>query len=190
MPAVSRADDVLRRHRFTIADVDRMAEVGILEPDDRVELLDGELVDVSPQGPEHAWAGDGLHELLRAAYGSGFRVRNQRPLELGPSSRPEPDLAVVRGGHDDFKHAHPRGCDTVLVVEVAFSSQAIDREKARVYAAGGVPVYWLLDVAHGALVVHAEPTPAGYGAVVTLDERADVALPLVGVSVRVRNLLP
>jgi len=173
VPAWSLATSAARPHRFTV-----------------VELLDGDLVDVSPQGPEHAWAGARVLAAVASAYRGSCQIRSQSPLELGQRSRPEPDVAVVRGGPDAFKHAHPSGRDAVLVVEVAFGSQAIDRDKARLYAEGGAPVHWLLDVEARTLAVHGDPTPQGYRTVATLDERLEVELPIVGTRLRVRDLLP
>jgi Uma2 family endonuclease len=176
------------RHVFTVDDLDRMVVAGVFGPDERVELLDGEIVDVSPLGPEHAWAGDALHRLLARAYGEAAWLRDQRPLVLGPCSRPEPDLAVVRAR--DYRHAHATGADAVLVVEIALSSIDLDRAKAGLYAAGGVAEYWLVDVAARTLTVHREPSPSGYRHVAVVDEHGEVELPEAGGTLRVASILP
>jgi Uma2 family endonuclease len=157
-----------------------MVEAGILRPDEPVELLEGRLVLVTPQGPSHASLVGTLAERLRGAYSAGWAVREEKPLEL-PDSLPEPDVAVVRGSQRDYAERHPDGRDTVLVVEVAVTSQVIDREKARLYARAGVPVLWLLDIPARRLEVHTDPQPDGrYRSVEVLGDDDEVAPPGVG----------
>ena len=137
----------VRRRRFTVDEVNRMVELGILHEDEPVELLDGELVIVSPQDPRHATCVLVLMERLAEAYRGIAHVRPQVPMEARPHSMPEPDLAVVRGQATDFAVRHPSGREALLVVEIARTSKNIDRWKARIYAGAGVPVYWLIDLA-------------------------------------------
>jgi Uma2 family endonuclease len=125
--------------RFSAAEVTRMVEEGILRDDEPVELLDGELVVTPPQGPSPAAVVSDLDGRLREIYPERCHVRAQCPLGGAADSLPEPDLAVVRGKPRDYVAAHPRGADVVLVVEVAHTSQAIDRRKVRSYARIGVP---------------------------------------------------
>lgn len=140
------AADVQRR-RFTVDEVNRMVEEGILGEDEPVELLDGELVIVSPQDPRHAACLLVLTDLLAEAYRGIAHVRPQVPLDARPNSLPEPDLAVVRGKPTDYADRHPNGREALLVVEIARTSKQLDRRKARIYAGAGVPVYWLVDLA-------------------------------------------
>lgn len=177
------------RHKFTVEDVDRMVQAGVFDEVPHVELLDGELVDVSPQGPEHAARHSWIGDRLATVYNDGAHVRRQCPIRAGSRSLPEPDLAVVRGSVLDYLEHHPEGRDLVLAVEVAVSSQAIDREKARIYAAGGVPVYWLLDVATRTLVLHEEPQRSAYSRVSVLVADDEVALPGTAIRWRVGDLL-
>ena len=177
------------RHEFTADEIERMAALGAFDEGPKVELLDGELVDVSPQGPAHATLHTRLGDALRAAFGAGVHVRAQCPMRAGARSLPEPDVAVVRGAVDDYLERHPQGRDVVLVVEVSVSSQAIDREKAGIYAAAGVPVYWLLDVAARTLTVHDEPTAGGYARASVLSAADEVELPGRAIRWRVGDLL-
>jgi len=149
------------RRRFTVDEVNRMAAQGILGEDEPVELLDGELLIVSPQDPRHAAAVVALARRLTDLYRVDAHVRPQVPLNATPDSLPEPDLAVVKGQPLDYQHRHPVGGETLLVVEVARTSQAIDRRKARIYAAAGVPVYWLVDLTERQIEVFSQPSPAG-----------------------------
>lgn len=138
-----------------------MAEAGILRSEDRVELIDGEILTMSPQRSPHAVAVRLVQEALRAAFGPGFDVRPQLPLTLGDTTEPEPDLAVVEGEPRDYRDAHPN--TALLVVEVAESSLAFDRGvKSRLYADAGIPEYWIVDLAGGAVEVLRSPAGGEY----------------------------
>ena len=168
-----------------------MGAVGLLREDEPLELLDGELIVVSPQGPLHASLLGSIADKLRAAYPDGCHVREDKPLVAGPTGLPEPDVAVVHGGLLAYLEAHPSGTDAVLVVEVAVSSKLLDRSKATDYARAGAPVYWLVDVEGRRLEVHTERVAGGRYAVVTiLDETRSVRLPETDVEWGVRELLP
>lgn len=119
--------------RWTRDEYERMIDAGILGPDDRVELVGGEILEMSPERSPHAAAIDLGAETLRRAFGAGFTVRTQHPLALGADSEPEPDLAVVPGTPRDYAAAHPTSA--LLVVEVADTSLAYHRStKAKLYA--------------------------------------------------------
>ncbi|MBI2898358.1 MAG: Uma2 family endonuclease [Deltaproteobacteria bacterium] len=179
----------LPRRRFTADEVIRMAEAGILGRDDRVELLEGELVVVPPQGPEHAAETVDLQLRLRV-YEPGAHVRPQLPLAGGSEDLPEPDLAVVRGAPRDYTRRHPTGADTILVVEIARTSQAIDRRKAAIYAQMGVPAYWIIDLAKRRIEVRGDPTPDGeYRSTMLLAESDSVSPPGLGLTWSVASLL-
>ncbi|HEX4344653.1 MAG TPA: Uma2 family endonuclease [Solirubrobacteraceae bacterium] len=157
---VVHVDAVLPVHALTVADVDAMLEAGILAESSRIELLDGVLVEMSPQGPPHAYA---LRELTMLgapiAAEAGLVLSIQGPLDVGsPVSRPEPDFAIVPHTPID---RHPTGA--LLVVEMGNTSLAMDLgPKARIYAEGGVPEYWVLDVKRREIVVHLTPRGSGY----------------------------
>lgn len=180
------------RRRFSAAEFAKLIEAGILGDDEHVELLDGELVVVSRQGPPHADAATTLHGLLFDAYrGAGVQVRDDKPLELGSANVPSPDLAVVRGARGAFATRHPRGEDTLLAVELAYTSLAFDRAKARVYAAGGVPCYWLVDVQRRTITVHTEPDAGGhYASIVVHAEQDAVSVPGTDARICARDFLP
>jgi Uma2 family endonuclease len=174
--------------RFTPSEVLRMLEAGILRPDEPVELLEGRLVLVAPQGPPHASTVALLGDRLRSAYGTGLAVREEKPIEL-LDSLPEPDLAVVRGSHLDYGSRHPHAHEVVLAVEVAVTSQAMDRDKIPIYARAGIPVLWLLDVPAHRLEVHADPRPDGrYRTVRVLGADDEVELPSLGAKWKVLAL--
>ena len=140
---------------------ERMIETGILGPGDRVELLEGEIVEMSPEKSRHATAVDLALECLRKAFGPGFTVRVQHPLSLGDRSEPQPDLAVVEGLPRDYADRHPG--EAALVVEAADTSLEHDRaRKARVYAQAGIPEYWIINLVEQRLEVHRDPDADGY----------------------------
>lgn len=139
----------------------RMAETGIFAPGERVELIEGEIVAMSPQNPPHAFALSRGNMLLTRLYGSTHSVRVQLPLDLNVRSQPEPDFALVPS--DTIRaDAHPTGAD--LVIEVAQSSLSFDRnEKVTLYARFGVPEYWIVDLVNRRVEVYREPQPDAQG---------------------------
>ena len=155
---------VLKTHRFTVDEYHRMGEVGIFSEDDRVELLAGEIVEMSPIGPLHASTVGRLTALFSAQLGREAIVWIQNPLLLGAEdSEPQPDVALLRPHPDFYARAHPEAQDVYLVIEVADTSLVTDREvKLPIYARAGVPEVWLLDVVTQRLEVHRRPTPDGY----------------------------
>lgn len=188
---MSVVEPSLPRRLFTAAEVDRMVEAGVIDADEPLELIEGELIEVSPQGPQHirplAW----LTGRLARAYGEGFTVQPQGPIDCGATSRPEPDVAVHPDDGDRAADRLIRGDELLLAIEVAWTSQALDHRKASIYARAGVPEYWLLDVAARRLEIHRSPTAAGHYEIVTLlAETQPVSPPGLDVVWRVADLLP
>jgi Uma2 family endonuclease len=181
-----------RVRRFTADEAMRMVELGIVGEDEHVELLDGALVEMTPKGPEHADTTTMLADRLRGAYVGAGRVREEKPLAVDAYNLPEPDITVVRGGPGAYAHHHPTGPEAVLVVELSWSSQRRDRRKASVYAAGGVDVYWILDLEARRLEVRTTPVDGAYRTASVLGEDDVVELPETQPAVRwtVRELLP
>ena len=155
---------VLKTRRFTVDEYHRMGEAGILSQDDRVELLAGEVVDMSPIGPLHAGTVGRLTTLLSSRLGTQVIVWIQNPLLLRPeASEPQPDVVLLRLRTDFYTRAHPEARDVYLVIEVADTSVEKDRDvKFPIYARAGVPEAWLLDMVADRLEVHRHPTPDGY----------------------------
>jgi len=147
-----------RTRRWTKAEYYRMAEMGWFHGQ-RVELIEGEIVVMSPQSPSHFAGVDRAAAVLRTALGTGFWVRMQGPIDLGVYTEPEPDVSVVRGTAADHSN-HPKS--TLLIVEVSESPLAFDRrEKLGLYARAGVPEYWILNLVDDQLEVHRDPSPDG-----------------------------
>lgn len=167
-----------------------MVDVGILGPGDRVELLEGEIVEMSPEKSRHAAAVDLTAETLRRAFADGFTIRVQHPLALSEISEPEPDVAVVVGSPRDYAAAHPT--TALLLVEVADTSLDYDRRrKTIVYARAGIDEYWILNLVDLRLEVYRQPSESGYLSHQVLGREATVS-PLAAphAVVRVADLLP
>lgn len=124
-----------------------MAEVGLLAPDARVELIEGEIFDMAPIGPAHLGTVAMLDELLHEAVGKRATVICQSPLRLGMYSEPEPDFAVVRRRSDFYRRQAPAGPDTLLVIEVSDTTWRHDRHrKVPFYARQGIPEVWIVEL--------------------------------------------
>jgi Uma2 family endonuclease len=176
---------------FTVDEVYRMVEAGVLRENEPVELIDGRLVLVSPQGPLHSVTTIRFADALRAVLAPGEGLREEKPLACPPSDLPEPDVCVARGSLAAWATAHPTGQDALLVVEVAVTSQAEDQRKAATYARAGVLVYWVVDVPGRTVEVHEGPLPSGkYRTVRLLGEDDSLEWPSHGWRARVSDLLP
>jgi len=182
--------------RWTRSEYYTMSDMGWFQRR-RVELIDGEIVEMSPQRSFHAAALGLVEDVLRAAYGSRFWVRTQRPLDLGIVMEPEPDVAVVEGNPRDYSGSHPT--TALLIVEVSDTTLAYDRgPKASVYAAAGIQDYWILNLIDRHLEVcrvpipdPAEPHGFGYSSRTIVGATASISpLSAPHVSILVSDLLP
>jgi Uma2 family endonuclease len=153
----------LIRHRFTADQYHQMAEAGILRDDDRVELIEGEIVEMTPIGPRHGAVVDRLTHVLVRGCGDRAIVRVQGSIRLGLHSEPQPDVVLLRPRPDSYQKALPGPESVLLAIEVAETSLPYDRGiKLRLYARAGVPEVWLVDLVRNQVEVHREPTPEGY----------------------------
>ena len=179
------------RRRFKADEILALVDAGVLSEDDPVELISGDLIVVSPQGPQHRTIIVELSERLRRAYAEDVHVQTHVPLAAAVDSLPEPDLAVVVGRPRDYMDRHPGGDETILVVEVAVTSHEIDRAKAVVYATAGVPEYWLIDLPGRCVEVYRHPREDGaYGMTSVLSDSEEIAVPGADVCWAVMDLLP
>ncbi len=151
-------------HRFTVAQYHRMIATGVLTENDRVELLEGWIVDKMPQHPAHAGTISILLAKLQAKLPKGWFIRVQSPITL-EDSEPEPDLAIVRGPEKRYRVAHPTPEDIAIVIEVADSTVEYARVvKGRTYARAHLPVYWIVNLVEQQVEIYTQPragrTPA------------------------------
>ncbi len=152
------------RHRLTVSDFHRMGEAGIFAVGDRLELIDGEVIDMSPIGALHAAIVARLTAFLCRTVGHGVIVWCQNPIRLDDVSEPEPDIALLRPRADGYMSAHPGPGDVLVVIEVADTSLAYDLSvKVPLYALHGIPEAWVIDAATRQTRVFREPSAEGYG---------------------------
>jgi Uma2 family endonuclease len=152
-----------QRHRLTVAEYYRMAEAGILGEDDRVELIEGEIIDMPPIGTDHTSVVKRLNSIFARNVGVRAIVSVQDPIRLNPRSEPQPDIALLRYRADFYRHAHPGPEDVLLLVEVADSSLRYDREvKLPLYARHGIPEVWIVDLEHRRLEIYRRPAEETY----------------------------
>ena len=153
-----------KRRHFTLEEYHRMGEAGILDEDERVELIEGEIVEMTPIGWLHASVVARINKLFGKHFGERAIVWVQNPLALPRQvSEFQPDLALLKPRPDFYRDKQVEPGDAFLVVEVMDSSVAHDRRvKLPIYARGGVPEVWLVDVNKGTVEVHRRPAAAGY----------------------------
>ena len=180
------------RRKFTVADYYRLAEVGILGPDERLELIEGEIIVMAPIGPGHAGSVDFIGNLFVRRLDDRFIVRSQNPIHLDDGSEPQPDIVVARHRDDYFTVAHPTPADILLIVEVALSSLEYDRDvKAHLYGRNGVPETWVKNLPEDCIERFTEPGPDGY-AQHTIHRRGETITPVSfpDLELAVADLLP
>lgn len=175
-------------HRWTRREYHRLVDVGVLGEDDRVELIEGNIVHMSPKDTPHAVAVRLVHRAVRAVFPDDcYLVHDQLPLALGSDSEPEPDVSVVEGQPRDFLDDHPTSA--VLVVEVAEASLQFDRDRKRaLYARHGLPEYWIVNLKERQLEVYREPSGEAYAEVATYDP--DHTVSVQGDSIAVSDIFP
>jgi Uma2 family endonuclease len=150
-------------HLWSIADYHQMIEAGVLDEDDRVELLEGKIVCMSPQRPFHAASVQRSSRLLFKLLGDRAYIRTQLPVTLGNDSEPEPDIAVVRFDGNEYSFRHPEAPDIYLLIEVADWTISKDRkQKARIYGKNQVLEYWILDLQKRQVYIFRHPEDGSY----------------------------
>ena len=189
--AIIAAPATLTRHRFTVAEYDRMGETGILGEDDRVELIAGEIVEMSPIGYPHAACVNRLTMLLVPRVGSAAIVSIQNPIRLGEYYEPQPDVTLLRPREDFYAHGGADPADVLLVIEVADSSVGYDRGvKVPLYAEAGIAEYWLVDLARETIETYRRPVNGTYQETATVGRDGTVsAAGLPGLALPVAAIL-
>lgn len=156
-------DTPVRRRRFTVDEYECMGRAGILHEDDRVELLDGEVIVMAAVGSRHVACVMDLAEWFTLRSTGRARVSVQNPVRLSSGSEPEPDIAILRLRPDRYIQALPGPEDVLLLIEVADTSLRYDREtKLPLYAAAGIPEVWIVDLESERVLVYRSPRGGGY----------------------------
>jgi Uma2 family endonuclease len=156
----TKAQEIVRR-RFTVHDYHRMGEAGILHEDDRVELIEGEIVEMAAIGTRHFACVNGLTRLLVRGVGDAAIVSVQNPVRLDEHTEPQPDLAVLRVR--DYRESLPTPEDALLLIEVSDTTLSYDRGvKLPLYARAGIQEVWIVDLIGGVVERHTDPSGDGY----------------------------
>jgi len=179
-----------RTHRITVDEFIRMAEVGLLAPDARVELIEGVIVDMAPIGTVHARDVDLISERFVLAVHGRAIVRTQSSVQLSDDTMPQPDIALLKFREDGYIDKHPDASDILLVIEVADSSVDYDfGRKLKLYARYGVREVWVLNVQTGTLHFFRSRTEVGYREEGTTQRPGVLPVPTLGLSVDLTGLV-
>jgi Uma2 family endonuclease len=153
----------ISRYYFSVAEFERMGEAGVFTKDARLELIEGEIIEMSPIGSRHAACVSFLNRFLNRTVGDSALVSVQNPIRLNDFSEPEPDLALLRLRDDFYRDAHPTPADVLLIIEVADTTLAYDRQvKTPLYAKAGVAEIWIINLTEEQIEVYAEPAGDTY----------------------------
>ena len=181
-------------YRWTVLQYDRMVQAGMIAAADRVELIEGLLVTKLGRNRPHVQAENKGFWALARIFGSEWHARKEDRVAVSQWSKPEPGLAVVRGVIADYDQRDVVAADVALVVEIADSSLPADQaDMARVYAASGIPVYWIVNLVARQLEVYTNPGPTGYAKAATVKPGQDVPVVVNGFEVgriAVADMLP
>lgn len=181
-----------QRHAISAEEYLRMGEGGVFAPEARLELIEGEIVERAPIGSPHAGLVNILLRLCSRAAGDLAVVSVQNPLIVGDRSVPQPDLVLLRPRADSYTRSHPTTADVLLLVEVADTTLPFDLgTKIPLYARGGIPEAWVIDVQERVVRVFRDPSPSGYRTSFTLkDDESVKALALPAIVMPVAALFP
>ena len=177
---------------FTVEEYHRMIEAGVFKPTDRVELIDGRILEMSPKGIKHASSNDRSTRCFNRKLGKRVLIRNQNPIHLSDDTEPEPDIVLVAPHKKEYADHHPTPKEIFLVMEIADTTIDFDRnEKSLIYARAGIIQYCVLNVSTRELEDYRGPGKAGYRSKQTF--RASQSFSLVAfpsVEIKVKDLLP
>lgn len=170
----------LRRHRLSVDDYYRMTETGVLAPDARVELIEGEIIDMAPIGSRHGGTVGFILRQLAEAVGRSAMLLSQSSLRLDRWSEPQPDLMLLRPRADFYRKSYPTASDVLLLIEVSDSTLRYDRQvKVPLYARHGVPEVWIVDLTGNELHCLRSPQEGAYAHATCLRAPGSVPLSLL-----------
>ncbi|MEM9390455.1 MAG: Uma2 family endonuclease [Bacteroidota bacterium] len=153
----------LSKRLMSVNEYHIMAEAGKLTSEDRVELIQGEILEMSPVGTKHVATVDKLTNLLVKVASDAAIIRVQNPVYINDLNEPEPDISVLKPIGDNYADNHPGGHDTLLVIEVSDTTYHYDKEvKVPLYGSAGIPEYWIIKLDSKEIEVHTVPAKGGY----------------------------
>jgi Uma2 family endonuclease len=187
MTIIAASTTELKRRLFTIDQYHQMIASGVLTEGDRVELINGEILEMVAIGSRHGAQVKRLNRLFSGLLEPSVLISVQDPVELGPRSEPEPDVALLRWRDDFYATSHPQASDVYLVIEVADSTLDYDRSvKALLYSRSDIFEYWIVNLQDNVIEVHRQPNPSGYQIIQSYQRGMDIevmALPGLGLTV-------
>ena len=149
-------------HRITVDEYERIIASGALEDPGQVELIDGYMVDKMAKNPEHSYSTKETLKALDGRLPAGWSARKEQPVRIPEFDEPEPDIAIVRGPDDDYRHRIPTADDVALLVEISDTTLGQDRGRKRTaYARAGIPIYWIVNLIARQVEVYTQPVKAG-----------------------------
>ena len=170
----------VEKHLFTIKDYHQMIETGILSKKDHVELIEGEILEMSPIGSRHASMVDRLNRIIDRQVGDSAIVRVQSPVIMNDSSEPQPDISVVRYQEDFYEYGHPQPQDIFLIIEISDSTTIYDRDiKVPLYASSGIQELWLFDLTNQIVDVYTNPAFDRYNLIQRQNRNSILLLPSI-----------
>ncbi|MDX2286199.1 MAG: Uma2 family endonuclease [Bacteroidia bacterium] len=176
---------------LSVSEYHRMAEAGILSESERLELIEGRIIGMSPVSSEHAYCTDLLGALLHAAAGSNAIVRIQNPVRLSDRSEPEPDILLLRPPRSRYIRRHPAPGDVWLLIEISATSLDYDREvKLPLYAQAGIPEVWIIDLEGRQAEVFRAPADGQYSSCTRIGPEEQLEFPALGIAIGLQDLLP
>lgn len=174
---------------INVSEYYRMAEAGILTENDRVELIHGEIIEMSPVGSKHAATVDRINKMLNDLQLNAI-VRVQSPVKIDELSEPEPDIVLLKSREDFYEERHPQANDILLIIEVADTTKAYDQEiKIPLYAQAGIPEAWLIDLNSSELAVYTNPSADGYKKIELFNPNDKVRLQAFGIELEAGRFL-
>lgn len=180
------------KHRFNVDDYYRMAEAGILAEDARVELIEGEIVDMTPIGVRHALCVNRLNHLLSKLLAGEVIVSVQNPIHLDHHSEPQPDVTLLKLRDYSHDQQHPGADDVLLVIEVSDSTISVDQKvKLPLYARAGILEVWIVNLQQDRIEVYAQPESGAYRIIQPMSKGQSIQLPgSPGITLKVEDVLP
>ncbi|NJM52990.1 MAG: Uma2 family endonuclease [Blastocatellia bacterium] len=153
----------VKHHLITVAEYDRMIELGVYTENDRIELLNGEIIELMPKGPKHVYFNEKVADFFKEKLDKNVDVRSQNPIVLDDFSEPEPDIVLAKPPRENYLENHPAPADIYLIMEISDTTLAYDREaKAKAYSRNGIGQYLLLNLNNETLEEYREPSEDGY----------------------------
>lgn len=166
----------------------KMAEVGILKSEDRVELINGEIYQMSPIGSRHAAIVDHLAVVLKELFERNIIVRVQNPIRIDNTNEPQPDISLLKYRSDYYSSSHPGPADVLTIMEIAGSSLKFDQEvKAPLYATYDIQEYWIIDIENNEIQVFSNPKDGNYSEIQKYE--TDRIISLMGKSLPVKDII-